>query len=110
MSLADVDCTDPRKMDIGMHKDRLWAILIELDTKGYINLTKSMVCIKDEGRYYLERTEAPPTNKPKKYAKKITLKTIINQYKDNIWAATIIGGLIVLILGTYILYKIGIIH
>jgi hypothetical protein len=35
------------------------------------------------------------------------VKTIISKYNNNIWVVTIIGGLVVLILGTIILVKLG---
>lgn len=52
-----------------------------------------------------------PINTPKAYAPiKTKIKATIHKYKNNLWLITIIGGLIVLILGTWILVKIGVLH
>jgi len=51
-----------------------------------------------------------PINTPKAYTIINKTKTTIDKYKNNIWTVTIIGGLIVLILGTVFLKLAGVIR
>ncbi len=78
-------------------------------TDKMIDNHKNYVCERLPDLDLLPKGNLLPTKTPKAYAAINKGKIIISKYKDNIWIVTIVGGLIVLILGTWILKKAGII-
>lgn len=112
--LKTTDEVNPDKMDIDLSKPLLWSVIEELDVEKLINLGKYNATINDKGLAYLELKNLHNKN-PTNIDKNTQIHTVhkgmsIFEIINNDWVKLTITAIIAIIIGTYILMKLHIIH